>query len=511
LIRIETRLTELTARASEAQPATTSEGWTQWWQSLAALDVSAAQLEPTSREAPSAIDRAVKQLDTRRRSEERRVQALRGAQAEIAELAKRQLPDAKVLRDKVTAMRKALEEERRAVSEEQTRLAELRRAQAAIKEKTEQLKMLAAIALRHLEEVCPVCAQTYNKEETRRRLEGMATSGGIDVQAPSAPDRLNELLASLAAKENESTQAESSLRSAEQAITERRIAEQTVGKRLSDLGVRAGDEASRNAALEQAIADAEKVIQRATELQRIGESLALHMAQSSGVAAMDELRREAESLRRENAKWEMLIAARNRTGARAQQVIEALRETASTLVEERLKEITPLLQSIYSRMEPHPAFRLVTFLSRTVRGRGQLSTRARDPIEDKLCEHPAAVFSSSQVNALAISVFLALNIGVPSLPLSVAILDDPLQSLDDINLLGLVDLLRRAKDQRQLLVSTHDSRFGELLARKLRPRDKLGRTIVIELDGWSRRGPSVETREIKCDPVPLRLAGFRAG
>jgi len=511
LIRIETRLSELTARGSKAQPATTSEGWTQWWQRIAALDVPATHLEPTSREASSAIDSAVKQLDARRRSEERRVQALKAAQAEIADLAKRQMPDATTLRDKATAARKELEDGRRAVSEEQTRLTELRRAQAAIEEKNEQLKMLAAIALRHLEEVCPVCAQTYNKEETRRRLEGMAKAGGIDVQAPSAPDRLNELLASLAAKENESTQAESSLRSAEQGINERLIAQQTLSKRLTDLGVRAGDEASRNAALEKAIAEAEEFIQRATELQGIGESLALNMAQSSAVAAMDELRREADSLRRENAKWEKIIAARNRTGERAQRVIEALRETTSTMVEERLNEITPLLQSIYSRMEPHPAFRLVTFLSRIVRGRGQLSTRVSDPVEDKQCENPAAVFSSSQVNALAISVFLTLNIGVPTLPLSVAILDDPLQSLDDINLLGLVDLLRRAKDQRQLLVSTHDTRFGELLARKLRPRDKSGRTIVIELDGWSRRGPSVETREIKCDPVPLRLVGARAG
>jgi hypothetical protein len=41
-------------------------------------------------------------------------------------------------------------------------------------------------------------------------------------------------------------------------------------------------------------------------------------------------------------------------------------------------------------------------------------------------------------------------------PLESAILDDPLSSLDDINLLGLIDLLRRTKDQRQLFVSTHE-------------------------------------------------------
>jgi DNA repair exonuclease SbcCD ATPase subunit len=109
------------------------------------------------------------------------------------------------------------------------------------------------------------------------------------------------------------------------------------------------------------------------------------------------------------------------------------------------------------------------------------------------------------MNALAVSVFLALNLGMPKLPLSVALLDDPLQSLDDINLLGLVDLFRRTKINRQLLISTHDKRFGELLSRKLRPTGQGSRTVVIELEGWRREGPSVTLREIKSDPVPLRL------
>lgn len=103
------------------------------------------------------------------------------------------------------------------------------------------------------------------------------------------------------------------------------------------------------------------------------------------------------------------------------------------------------------------------------------------------------------------SVFLALNIGIPKPPLPVAILDDPLQSLDDINLLGLVDLFRRTKDRRQLFISTHDAHFGALLSRKLCPADENGRTLLIELNAWSRGGPAATTRDVKCDPVRLRL------
>jgi DNA repair exonuclease SbcCD ATPase subunit len=508
---IEARLSELTARASQASPAITPEAWGQWWHSLSALGLKAVQVEAASREAPTAIDNAIKQLDALGRSAERRLQALGATQTEIAGLANRPMPEIPPLRDKVTTLRKQLEDLKRVVTEEQARLAELRRHQATLKEKTEQLKALAVLALKHLADHCPVCGQTYDKEATRLRLEAIAKGGVGDTETVPGPEKLTELLAALAAKENEAAAAELALRSSEQAVNERQMAQQTISKRLSELGVIGSDDESRDATVAKAVGEANALIGRVGELQRIGESLALRLAHSSAVAAIDELRREAATLRRENAHREKVISARNRTGERAQGVIEALREAASAVVEERLREIAPLLQSVYARIDPHPAFRLVRFFSRVVRGKGQLFTVVSDPIGEKECDLPAAVLSSSQVNALAVSVFLALNIGVPKPPLSVAILDDPLQSLDDINLLGLVDLLRRTKDRRQLFVSTHDGRFGSLLSRKLRPSSQEGRTIVIEFDGWSRQGPIVVTREVKCDPVRLRLVSSLAG
>jgi exonuclease SbcC len=253
------------------------------------------------------------------------------------------------------------------------------------------------------------------------------------------------------------------------------------------------------------VSESDTTLEGVIRLQRVGESLTLRLAQSSAAATVEDLRREGETLRSEYEDREKIIVARNKTGDLAQRVIEALREAALAVVEERLREITPLLQSIWARIDPHPAFRIVTFLSQVFRGRGQLSTMLSDPVGEKKSGLPASVLSSSQLNALAVSVFLALNVGVPKPPLSVAMLDDPLQSLDDVNLLGLVDLFRQTKGRRQLLVSTHDGRFGNLLSRKLRPANEDGRTIVIELDGWSRQGPSVTIRDIMSDPVKLRL------
>ena len=61
---------------------------------------------------------------------------------------------------------------------------------------------------------------------------------------------------------------------------------------------------------------------------------------------------------------------------------------------------------------------------------------------------------------------LSSNLGVPAPLLQVAMIDDPLQSLDDVNSLSLIDLLHRVKDCRQMIMSTYDSRwlivsFGE--------------------------------------------------
>ena len=505
------RLTELEDQASRDGVAITNEEWAQWWSNTTDLGASAGRVDAGSRDAPRAIDNVMKQIEVVRRSAERRLGILKSVQEEVSRLAKWARPDVSTLREKVAALRKEVDEQKRLVNAEQSRLAEARRLQAALKEREEQLEALATLALKQLGDRCPVCDQEYDRAATKKRLEELSKALPNDPGLGSAPERLPQLLAALESKEKEVGKAEVALASAERTVSERQVAEKSLRNRLVDSKIDATDNEGRAAAAAQAAAESEDLIRRLGELQRVGESLALRLAQSSAASAMEELRREAENLRRDVARREKDVAARNHTGELAQRIIEALREAASGVVEARLREIGPLLQNIYARIDPHPTFRLVTFLSRIVRGRGRLATVVSDPTDSKESDIPATILSSSQINALAVSVFLALNMGVGRPPLSVALLDDPLQSLDDINLLGLVDLLRRAVAKRQLCISTHDARFGNLLARKLRPKSNDGRTIVIELDGWNRQGPVVRTREVKSDPVPLRLVGSRTG
>ena len=118
---IEARLSELIRRGSQSLPMITSEAWDEWWQSLSTVGLKAVQVEPTSREAPAAIDTVIKQLEALRRSTERRLRTLEAIQAEVAGPLVRPTPEIVPLRDRVTTLQKDLWDLKQVVTKEQAR------------------------------------------------------------------------------------------------------------------------------------------------------------------------------------------------------------------------------------------------------------------------------------------------------------------------------------------------------------------------------------------------------
>lgn len=133
--------------------------------------------------------------------------------------------------------------------------------------------------------------------------------------------------------------------------------------------------------------------------------------------------------------------------------------------------IGSLLQRIYSNIGLHPEFRVVRFLTAQHHGRRRVWTSLEAAADGGhiVVDEPRTVLSSSQLNVLAVAIFMSLNLPIEDLLLEIMALDDPLQSFDNVNLLGLVDLLRRLCGHRQVIVSTHDDRLVGPLQRKLRP------------------------------------------
>ncbi|MFL5867508.1 MAG: hypothetical protein ACJ766_10470, partial [Thermoleophilaceae bacterium] len=109
-----------------------------------------------------------------------------------------------------------------------------------------------------------------------------------------------------------------------------------------------------------------------------------------------------------------------------------------------------------------------------------------------------------QLNIVALSYFLGLALKAREGALPFIALDDPLQTMDDLGVLGFADLCRRLREHRQLILTTHDRRFASLLQRKLAPREASASTLLHEFEGWTREGPQVEsTHEPQGEVVQL--------
>ncbi|MHA6731242.1 AAA family ATPase [Devosia sp. A369] len=104
---------------------------------------------------------------------------------------------------------------------------------------------------------------------------------------------------------------------------------------------------------------------------------------------------------------------------------------------------------------------------------------------------PGAMLSAGNLNTAALTLFTALHLTVkPRLPW--LILDDPIQSMDDVHVSQFAALLRTlAKDQgRQIFVAVHDRQLFEYLRLELSPAYQGDSLLTLELS----RGSSLDTR-----------------
>ncbi|QNU68090.1 AAA family ATPase [Ruminiclostridium herbifermentans] len=74
--------------------------------------------------------------------------------------------------------------------------------------------------------------------------------------------------------------------------------------------------------------------------------------------------------------------------------------------------------------------------------------------------------SSGQLAAVSLSFLLCMNQVYSKQDLPILLIDDPIQTIDDVNMVGLVDILRHEFDDRQIFISTHEQKFEWYLAYK---------------------------------------------
>lgn len=147
-----------------------------------------------------------------------------------------------------------------------------------------------------------------------------------------------------------------------------------------------------------------------------------------------------------------------------------------TLIDEEIKNYiegyfyVDLINNIYNAIDPHPEFNSVSF-KYIANKNPELHIKVKGNSGDEKVA-PALHFSSAQINVLSLSIFLAKALNTKTHDGQYAnciFIDDPVQSMDAINVLSVIDLFRNIVDRfnKQLIISTHDENFHELLKKKV--------------------------------------------
>jgi DNA repair exonuclease SbcCD ATPase subunit len=362
-----------------------------------------------------------------------------------------------------------------------------------------RLSRLAIEARPLLTDRCPVCEQEIERAHVEAHLQHLLDADQGD----------------LAKLETEREQANAALADAQRRAS-RAIAALEGVRNKSDVARRAA--AARQAWLEQAtlaLPPEDSLVQLPGATQIADGDLAAMENAVQGLRVVWRALGELAAVLGSAPEAAQLVAAEGETGLIETQVTDARERAvrasaaeedakvlqraavraATAVTNRRFDRLRPIIQDIYARLDPHPAFTDLLFAVDVYRERSIASPQVSDP-ESGVTADPLLVFSSAQANVVALSAFLALGWAAREDAMPFLLLDDPLQSLDDVNALGFADLCRHIRTRRQLIVSTHDKRLAALLARKLAPRREGDHTLQMRFNAWSRSGPNVDVHAI---------------
>lgn len=392
-----------------------------------------------------------------------------------------------------------------AESEEKQAMTDLSRAQDA----SQHWEQLAAIAVPLLTEKCPVCGQSIDPGAVKEHLQKLDSSATSLLEFQQRADAAAKKVQEARARQQELDKEYAAVVEAVSQWDRFNHDEFALNTGVSEL-VRNVHESISLTDLDEDEFD-HWGPEAGQFLGRLALVLETYSDTVTNSETSGEIERAESELQNAKALLEDARSALQQGVARTtqlRQLSDAVKAARVDVTTSRFAAIEPLVTDIYSRLDPHPTFKTLGFKHGIYYGKGTSNPVVTD-LTAKVEGDPRIIFSASQANIAALSYFLAMNLGAGERALPFVLLDDPMQSMDDVNALGFADLCRFLRAERQLMLSTHDRRFGDLLRRKLAPRVSQDRTVVHQFVGWDRRGPSVDTESLRyeADNARLRLLG----
>lgn len=162
-------------------------------------------------------------------------------------------------------------------------------------------------------------------------------------------------------------------------------------------------------------------------------------------------------------------------------------------------------RDLFVRLAPDEPFIPAFALPEATKGgvEARLETHYRD---GRRGGNPKAMLSAGNLNTAALTLFLALHLSVkPKLPW--LIIDDPVQSMDEVHISQFAALLRTlSKDHgRQVIIAVHEKPLFDYLCLELSPAFDGDRLITIEL-GRTASGESVANTVVRDWKQDLAIA-----
>lgn len=229
---------------------------------------------------------------------------------------------------------------------------------------------------------------------------------------------------------------------------------------------------------------------------RLDERLSMRRKGADHIASI-----RSAVVRRQEA--DKLIAADNESWLSANQALQraqvlrdqgneirsAVDRVRSTIIRREFNDrLNRLWRDLFVRLAPGepfvPAFRVPE--SSTQKLQPKLITEHRDG--GNVGGTPGAMLSAGNLNTAALTLFIALNLStLKNLPW--LILDDPVQSMDDIHIAHFAALLRTLSKEhgRQIVIAVHDRQLFEYLKLELSPAFPDDSLLTLELSRGARR------------------------
>lgn len=182
---------------------------------------------------------------------------------------------------------------------------------------------------------------------------------------------------------------------------------------------------------------------------------------SQAVSRMSSIESNISALRDEIEKLAQAVSQSQNAVTAAREIERSVRRVSAEIIDERLAQISPLLNELYQRLRPHADWRTIDY---SIRGdvRRFLSLKVGDGL------NPQFVFSSGQRRAAGLAFLLSVHLARGWTPLRSLLLDDPVQHIDDFRAIHLVEVLAALRlDGRQIICAVEDSSLADLLCRRL--------------------------------------------